>query len=235
MIRAVWLLVLVAGSVATAQPAGAAARPVTFRAEDGRMVAGAITEAARRPAPAVVLVPMLGRPKEDWQTVAERLAEGHVTVLSIDLRAQVAPADPRELERWHEDVRAAVTFLTGRNDVRPDGIGVAGASLGADLAAVAAGVDARIRSLVLVSPSLDYRGVRIAPALRKYGQRPALLLASRHDPYAARTVRELAKDGPATWDVRWSDAEAHGTILLMRDPDLVGALVQWFQRTLGVN
>lgn len=218
----------------TAGAVQAAGRPVTFRAADGRMLSGLFTEAAARPAPAVILVPMLGRSKDDWQSVGERLADANISTLAVDLPAQSLPADPQALQGWHEDIRAAVAFLAGRPaDVRPGAIGIAGASLGANLAAVAAAADPIVRSIALISPSLDYRGVRIDASLREYGPRPALLMASLHDPYAARSVRELAQDAPGPREVRWSSVPAHGTVLLSRDPDLVRSLVEWFQQTLG--
>lgn len=208
---------------------GAAGRVVTFPAADGRTVSALLIEADQRPAPAVVLVPMLGRSKDDWEGVAQRLAESNITALAIDLPGGAVP-DPA----WSDDVRAAVSYLAARTgDIRPDAIGVAGASLGANLAVVAAAADPAIRSLALVSPSLDYRGVRIEAALRAYGSRPALFIASVRDPYAARSVRELTQDGAGPRDIRWSDAPAHGTVLLSRDPDLVRAILEWFQLTLG--
>jgi len=215
--------------------AAAASRPVTFRSVSGRTVTGQFTDAERRPAPAVVLVPMLGRPKDDWQAVADRLAAAGVHALTIDLPASGLPADPEELVGWHEDVRAAVTFLAGRDDVRPGAVGLAGASLGANLVAVAAAADRAVRSIALVSPSLEYRGVRIEGAMQQYGARQALLVASVQDPYAARSVRELQQAGTGSREVRWSNVAAHGTLLLSRDPDLVRSLVEWFQQTLGVN
>lgn len=214
----------------------AAGRLVTFRAADGRILSGLLMEARDRPAPAVVLAPMLGRPKDDWQVVAQRLADANINALAVDLPATILPADPDELNRWHESLGAAVAFMAGRSgDVRPGAIGLAGASLGANLAVAAAAADLGIRSIALVSPSLDYRGVRIEGLLRAYGARPALLIASLHDPYAARSVRELAKDASGSREVRWSSAAAHGTQLLSRDPDLVRAVVEWFQLTLAVN
>jgi dienelactone hydrolase len=224
----------VIGALLTLAPVtGAAGRTVSFRAGDGRTINALLVEAGQRPAPAVVLVPMLGRPRDDWQAVADRLADANMTALAIDLPGLGYPGDAQSLTAWHADIIAAVTFLSGRPDVRASSIGVAGASLGANLAAVAASSDARVRSLALVSASLDYRGVRIEGALRQYGGRPALLLASARDPYALRSARELAKDAPGIREMRWSDVTAHGTALLNRDPDLAGALVEWFRRTLG--
>ena len=214
--------------------AHAAGRIVTFRAADGRVLTGLFIEADVRPAPAVILVPMLGRSKDDWQAVAQRLADANIHALAVDLPALSLPGDSQELLVWHEDIRAAVAFLAARAaDVRPGAIGVAGASLGANLAVVAAAADTNVRSIALVSPSLDYRGVRIDAPLRQYGTRPALLMASLRDPYAARSVRELAQDAPGPREVRWSSVPGHGTLLLSRDPDLLRSLVEWFQLTLG--
>ena len=211
----------------------AATRQVSFRADDGHVVAGTVTEANQRPAAAVVLVPMRGRPKEDWQALAQRLADAGITALAIDLRGGSASAGGSGLDVWSLDVAAAIGFLVGQPDVRGGSIGVLGASLGANLAAVAAGRDPRVRSLALLSPSLDYRGVRIEAAMRQYGGRPALLMASLRDSYAARSARTLADAPPGPRELHWSDIPAHGTQLLARDPDLGRALVEWFQRTLG--
>lgn len=212
---------------------GAAARAISFRTADGRTVQALINEANQRPAPAVVLVPMLGRPKDDWQFTAQRLADVNITALMIDLPGQGLPGDPKSLAAWSDDIKAAISFLETRPETRPGALGVAGASLGGNLAAVAAATDPRVKSLVLISPSLDYRGVRIAAPMREYGARPALLMAGRQDFYAARSARELADDPPGTRELAWSELAAHGTALLSREPDLVRALVEWFQRTLG--
>ena len=215
-------------------PVSAAGRQVTFRSADGRVVTGLLMEARNGPAPAVVLVPMLGRPKDDWQAIGQRFADANIHALAIDLPGEALPADSTELTRWHESITAAVSYLSSRAvDVRSGAIGVAGASLGANLAVVAAASDPTVRSIALVSPSLDYRGVRIDAALRQYGSRPALLVASRQDLYATRSVRELVQNPPGPREVRWSDIASHGTILLSRDPELVRALVEWFQLTLG--
>jgi dienelactone hydrolase len=219
--------------VVTTRGADAASRAVTFRSPSGRMVSGSLTETDRAPAPAVILVPMLGRPKDDWQAIADRLAAAGVHALAIDLPSSGLPADLQELQGWHQDIRGAVTFLGTLNGVRPGSVGVAGASLGANLAAVAAAAEPSIRSLALISPSLDYRGVRIEGAMQQYGARQALLAASVQDPYATRSVRELEKLGSGLRTALWSSTPAHGMALLSRDPDIARTLVDWFQQTLG--
>jgi dienelactone hydrolase len=212
---------------------GAAARGITFRTSDGRTVNALLNEASQRPAPAVVLVPMLGRTKDDWQAAGQQLADANITALMIDLPGQVLPGDAKVAAGWSEEIRAALTFLESRPEVRANALGVAGASLGGSLAALAAAADPRVHSLALISPAADYRGIRIESAMRQYGARPALLMASRQDFYAARSARDLANEPPGVRELRWSDLSAHGTALLSREPELVRALVEWFQRTLG--
>ena len=59
-----------------------------------------------------------------------------------------------------QDVQAALAFLKGQETVATGRIGLAGASAGANLAAMAAGADKSVRSLVLLSVSTDYRGLK---------------------------------------------------------------------------
>src|SRR5687767_10526768 len=53
----------------------AASRNVTIQADDGRTVTGTLFEANYPPAPAVVLVPALGHPRDEWQAIAQRFAD----------------------------------------------------------------------------------------------------------------------------------------------------------------
>ena len=236
--RGLWALVALL--LVPAAPEAAVSRPVAVRTEDGVTLAATLYEAPRQPAPAVILLHMQTRSREDWQAFAHRLADSGIHALAIDFRGHGASgAGPvgedgqADLSRLVNDVRAARTYLSGRPDaVRGSAIGLLGASIGANVAILYAAGDPSIRSLALLSPGLDYRSLRTEGALRKYGPRPALLVAGADDPYALRSVRELAKAGEGTREVRTLGPAGHGTVMLSRDPDLERALVDWFQRTL---
>lgn len=225
--------ILLAALLAFASPALAAGRAVTLHADDGRTVSGTLFEAGGLPAPAVVLVPALGHGKDEWQGVAQKLNDASITALAIDLPGTALPDDPKQAAGWSGVVRAAVSYLAGLPTVRPTALGVAGASLGATLAALEAAGDARVRALALVSPSVEYRGLRLEGPLRQYGSRPGLFLASRRDSYAVRSARELTKDAPGPRESYYGETPAHGFALLASEPDLVRMLVEWFQRTLA--
>jgi alpha-beta hydrolase superfamily lysophospholipase len=208
---------------------------VSLRAADGTSLVATLYQPSQRPASAVVLLHMLTRSRRDWDVTAERLRQAGFVVLAPDLRghgdSSGSAGSVTDLTVLLQDAQAAVSYVRAYPGVRPEGIGLAGASLGASLAAMVAGADPSVDSLALLSPSLDYRGLRCEAAMRKYGNRPALLVAAVHDPYAVRTVKHLAAGG-SNRHVLMTEVAGHGTVLLSRDPPLVDHLVDWFRRTL---
>jgi dienelactone hydrolase len=213
---------------------------VTFRAKDGVPIAASFYQPSRRPAPCVILVHMLTRSRDDWQALASHFADAGIAVLAIDLRGHGASgADPRQDLNAQQDlapdvldVQAARAFLSARPDLGVTTVGIAGASIGANLAVLVAASDPTIRSIALLSPGLDYRNLHSEAALKKYGERPALMIASQEDGYATRSVRRLQKAGTGTREVRLVNGAGHGTAMLARQPDLVSLILEWFQRTL---
>lgn len=223
------LVWLAGGTVAPAQP-------LTLRTDDGVVIGGELYLPEARPAPAVLLLHMLGRSRADWGATAEQLAAAGFVALAIDLRGHGASGEasvwPDDLTPSLLDVKAARQYLAGRTDLCTGAVGIAGAQVGANLAVLAAAPDPSVRSLVLLSAGLDYRRLRIETAMQKYGGRPALLLASTEDAYAARSARALAGLGGGIRDLRLVNGAGHGTVMLARRPDLMRVLVDWFRRTL---
>ena len=217
-----WLSLWVVTSGVQAAPA----RRVTFRAQDGTLLSGAYYEPSRRPAPGILLLPMLKRSHADWDGAASQLSDAGFAVVALDYR----PGD--DVGAYPVDVRAAKAFLRERPEVVPGSLGIVGASIGANLAVLDAAEDAGVLSIALLSPGIEYKGLRTEAAMKKFGARPALLAGSTRDPYAARSIRHLTTIGPGLREVRLTDSIAHGTVLLARDPELIPALVDWFKRTL---
>lgn len=217
-----------------ASSAVAAGRPVIFSATDGTPLVGTLYEAAARPAPGVVLVHMLGRSKDDWEAIAERLRAAGMTSLAFDLRGHGRSGGHRgDLAAMVGDVEAAVGYLAAHQSVRPYPVAIAGASLGANLASVAAAGSSIVRAVALVSPSLDYRGVRLDSAVvKKLADRAVWMAASTEDPYALRSIKELTAAAVATHEQRLTSIRGHGTQLLAADQDLAMGLVDWLRRTL---
>jgi pimeloyl-ACP methyl ester carboxylesterase len=223
---------LVAAGLARPSGGQAAEQVLALKAADGTTLAATLYDAPATPAPAVVLVHMLTRTRDDWRPFAQRLQAAGATALAVDLRGHgsssgsAAPSAAMGL-----DVQAAVTYLTGRAHAAPTGVAIVGASFGATAALLAAAELPAVKGVALLSPSADYRGVRLDPAVRKYGGRPLLLVTSTEDPYALRTVRALTEQESPARQLRLSSVAAHGSHLL-RDPEIATSLVDWLRQTL---
>jgi alpha-beta hydrolase superfamily lysophospholipase len=231
------LLLPVMAALLLAPPAFAGTQRVTIRTDDGASLAGTWYEVSGRQAPAVILVHMLHRSRHDWDAVATRLASEGIGALAIDLRGHgessggIEGGETPDYSTFVRDVAAARRYLASRSDVQQTRVGIAGASIGANLAVLEAAGDPSIVSLALLSPSLDYRGLRIEPALRKFGARPVLRVVSDDDPYASRSARDLEK-GTKGREILSLTGAGHGSTMLEREPSLMGSLVDWFRRTL---
>lgn len=205
---------------------------MTLHTDDGVTLAATWYEPSSRPAPAVILIHMLQKSRRDWDQLATRMSGEGLGVLALDLRGHgESQGGAQDLAAMALDVRAARRFVASRSDVSASKLGIAGASFGATLAALAAADDPAVAAVALLSPALEYRGLRIDAPLRKYGARPLLLVASDDDGYAARTVKELQKAGAGRETILLNRA-GHGTAMLNADPDLGRRLVEWFRRTL---
>jgi dienelactone hydrolase len=181
---------------------------------------------------------MAGRNRQDWEEGARALARGGVAALAIDFRrggTSLGGGETGEGESFADlalDAEAARGYLAARPDIVPSRIGMAGASLGANVAVLASANDPTVRSLVLLSVSLDYRGLKIEQAMVRFASRPAMLVASSEDHYALRSARTLVTAGDGPRELRVLSEAGHGSVMLSRHPELIEAVVDWFLRTL---
>jgi dienelactone hydrolase len=215
----------------------ASSQRVAIRTDDGISLAATWYEPGAR-APAVILVHMLHKSRRDWDAVASSLASQGIGALAVDLRGHgessgsIPEGETADYSVLVRDVIAARHYLSSRGDVQPSRVGIVGASIGANLAVLEAASDPTIASIALLSPSADYRGLRIEAAMKTYAKRPALLIASDDDAYASRSVKELQKAGTGIREALILNHAGHGTVMLGRDSDLARTLVDWFRRTL---
>jgi len=217
-------------------PIGAEAR--YLQTSDGWRVAAWYWAPAGAKAPGVILLHMRGKDKSSWGDMPNKLmAEGYA-VIAIDLRGHGETLDPQgrqvglnalteaDYQAMLNDVAAAHTFLAGQDSVDGDRVALIGASIGANLAIMYAASDKRVRTVVALSPGLDYFGLKPLDYLEGYDRRALYLIASEGDKAAYEACLAI-KDATAADPVSFRpfSGRDHGTNLLSANEGLDATII----------
>jgi alpha-beta hydrolase superfamily lysophospholipase len=211
---------------------------ITFETSDRVAIVGdwSLPNAAKR---AVLLLHMMPATRVSWLPLSRALNEAGFATLAIDLRGHgesVAQGDKKlnyqnfsdaQHQASRLDVDAAVNFLKSKG-FGEENISFVGASIGANLS-----LDALYRykgatRAVLLSPGLDYRGVKTDSAMRQLGAlQKVWIVAAEGDSYSAESALALQKLQKEIATVTIFHGSAHGTNLFEPEPTLIPQMVQF--------
>ena len=192
--------------------------------------------------PGVILSHMLNRNRSDWKSFAKVLQALGYHVLAIDLRGHgeslfnEKPVPWRKLSknsfaRVSNDVTAAAAWLRKQKGVDQNRIALVGASVGANASLVAASLkNSGIKTAVLLSPGINFRGVKTDEAIKAYGG-PVLIVVSEADKYSAESSTYLAEHSK-TSTLKIYKGKSHGTMILLEREDLSGIIIDWLKEKL---
>lgn len=218
------------------------AQAVSFATTDRFQIAAwywAPKPGGKAKAPGVILLHMRGKDKSSWDGLPDALVAEGYAVLAIDLRGHGQSLDSRgasiplnnlkdgDYRNMLLDVAAAHAWLATQSGVDGDRVAIVGASIGANLGLLYASGNRSVRTVICLSPGLDYRSLRALEALQGLGKRAIYLLAAKGDSYSYDTVYKIqeaaTQANPAS--VRTFDGKEHGTDLLGAHPGLEATIV----------
>jgi len=210
----------------------AEAATVSLTTADGTELSAdaiAVDEASR----GVVLVHMDGRDRADWSFIAERISRSGLSTINVDLRGHGSSSGSAEPAAMVQDVQAAIAWLRASGASE---ISCVGAELGANLCAQVAAADAELYGLAMLSPRIDYQGVKSLVAVDTYGERPSLVVVSADDAAGVRCAEIIVERIAPQTSTYIELAEAGvGTRMLARDLGLENRLVEWLMGAAMLN
>jgi dienelactone hydrolase len=205
---------------------------IDFKTADGVKIFGTFYRPEKlrmSKVPVVLLLHQVGGSRSDYSLLVPHLmAEGY-TALAIDFRGHGESLQCNGVARtWEEfndadfkamanDVMSAIRYLETRSDVNIERIAIIGASIGANLALNYAITDKRVRTLILLSPSLDYHSVYTEDAASRYGTRAVLVTACKDDQPSGtetQTLFSILETVAHPSKLKLYDGQQHGTQIL---------------------
>lgn len=178
----------------------------------------------------VILLHMLSRDRKDWDVFAKKLSDAGFSVIAIDLRGHgdsdysFKMFSPDEFNDMTKDVSAAFTYLGNKGITR---VAVVGASIGANVALKYLALNDQVRTGILLSPGLDYRGVSIENI---NVNQPVLIVAAEDDAYSLKSSEQIAAG--FNGELRTYEKAGHGTNMLKEKPELEGIMIDWISKRL---
>jgi pimeloyl-ACP methyl ester carboxylesterase len=192
----------------------------------------------------VLLLHMFGSDRSAWTDLAARLSAAGYTVLAVDFRGHgqsarqgnrtLTPEDvtERDSKGFVTDAAASIAWLAEQPGVDPAHLAVVGASIGANAALLQAALDKRVHTLVLLSPGLDYKGLKTERAMDQYGTRSVFLVASEGDKNSADAVRRLGSLARGRSAVKVFKSGAHGTNMFEAEHTLQAQITGWLKENI---
>ena len=135
-------------------------------------------------------------------------------------------------------VEAAASWLQDQPGIKKDRIAIAGASVGANVALRYAAVNEDIAAILLLSPGINYKGLRTDDVITSVGSRPLRIMVSRYDAFAfesSKRLVEIRKDAGQVADdkeMTVCSGNLHGTDMLTGVKKVPEILLAWFQQVL---
>lgn len=182
---------------------------------------------AGSPWPGVLLLHMLGSDRASWDPFARQLTAAGYAAFAVDMRGHGDTGGARDFNQAADDLQRVWQYFTSRSDVDGEWTAVIGASIGANMALITGTLQPAIRTVVLLSPGLDYRGVTTGDAILDYGDRPILIVASIEDIYAADSSRKLEDLARGESRLVMYEGAGHGTAMFSAEPDLASLIITW--------
>ncbi|MCK0132382.1 alpha/beta fold hydrolase [Flavobacteriaceae bacterium F08102] len=222
------------------------ANKVHFNTKDGIKIAATyqLPQLSSGKIPAVILIHQGGSNRNEWKSLPiwNNLIKAGYAILAYDIRqhgeSEKDQGDMNDLfnnpNRAPLDVLAAISFLTKDTRIDSQRIGIIGASIGANLACVAASSNAyQVKTVVALSPKTT-AAQNLSGKNQPIKLKNALFIASEKEQNGMRKkwAKQLYEMTSGNRLVGISPGNLHGSFILKEDSKMNTVVEEWIKNTL---
>lgn len=212
---------------------------VSFETEDGVKIVADYYKTANGKF-AGILIHMMPADRKSFTSLAQRLQNAGYSVLAIDLRGHGDSINSTKgllnyknfSDEEHQasiyDIKAASEFLK-KEGFSMENQFLIGASIGANLALQFLSQNQQIKAVALLSPGLNYRGIKIENFLKKEFGDKLLVVIGKEDLQSISSL-DLFKNITPSSTIYLLNTKAHGTDLL--DDSLIEKVIIFLKEKL---
>ena len=219
---------------------------VHFKTKDNVEIYGRLQfpKETKRAVPAIILIHQGGSSSMEWLELPlwDQLLKEGFALLAYDVRGHGQSGNDggsmddllQNPDRAPLDLLAAIHFLGKDPRIDASKIGIIGASMGADLACVAAALERfSVKSVVSMSPKVSAIQ-SLSGGEQTVSPKNAFFIASAEEQYGMRDkwAHELYKRTSGRKKVAIGKGEKHGSYILGSNKSLNQTIVAWFDSTL---
>lgn len=214
---------------------------INLIASDNKKIAANLFK-AENPKGWLLLAHMMPVAKESWNEFAREMQKFGYESIAIDLRGHgESQGGPDGYQKFSDvehqasikDLEAAWEFLKSAS-ATSDKTSLIGASIGANLSLEFLAENPDIKKAVLLSPGLDYRGLKTESLIKKLKKDQSLVFAtSKDDGNNAEENQKLYNLAPVVnKHLIIFEKGGHGTIMFLakEELDLTGAILNFLER-----
>jgi len=216
---------------------------IKLKTKDGIDIAGDYYTGSQDSRTGVLMLHMMPATRKSYVSFAGKLQQEGMAGLAIDLRGHgESHGGPNGYQLFSDqdhqksilDAEAGVEFLKSKGAKK---IFIVGASIGANLALqyIVDFLDQDVRAAILLSPGMNYRGIKTDERIKKTHRTKAIYFAAAADDgYSHDTVQTLYDMVPESVkeEVALFDSGGHGTKLFETHPELMEKIIGWMKALL---
>jgi len=224
---------------------------VQFASKDGFSLTGSLylpkNKSLKNKVPLVILLHSLGKTRIDWEDFPIKIKNMGAAVLVMDLRGHGKSIldkknkrkywqnfSDKEFQKFPDDVDAAIKYIKQQYpDININKTGIIGADVGANAAIVGASRYSQyVKTLILLSPTTDFKGIETRIPMVAYGAHPVLIFVSRGDRFSYIGSSELIKYAQGIKQLKVYPSGGNGMRLLEFQPETQKLMIDWLGKYL---